>query len=84
MKNVAGFHSFDLGILLLVVEAEDFRRGLGTKFLQNDVDATLCTPAYLRAWLFGGRYLLNPSKDVRKLGGAKRICWRVATLFMVE
>jgi len=43
MKKVAGFHSFDLGFLIFVAEADDFRRGLGIRLVQKEVDVMLCT-----------------------------------------
>lgn len=55
MKKVAGFHSFDLGFLEFVAEGEEFRRGLGIKFFQNEVDVTLCTAAYARELLLEGK-----------------------------
>lgn len=55
MKKVAGFHSFDLDFLDCVAGSEDFRRGLGIKLFQNEVDATLCTAAYPREWLLAIR-----------------------------
>jgi hypothetical protein len=83
MKKVAGFHSFDLGFLVFVAEGEEFRRGLGTKFFQNEVDATLCTVANARELLLEGK-ARAPSRDVLKLGGARRSRRNVAALFMVD
>lgn len=37
MKNVAGFHSFDLTFFFRAAVGELFRRGLGIKLSQNEV-----------------------------------------------
>lgn len=37
MKNVAGFHSFELGFLVAFIDGEeDFRSGFGIKLLQKE------------------------------------------------
>jgi len=41
MKNVAGFHSFDLAFFLRAAVGELFRRGLGIRLIQNEVCAML-------------------------------------------
>lgn len=46
MKKVAGFQSFDLGFLTFDA-VSDWRKGLGIRFFQKEIDTTLCT-AYVR------------------------------------
>lgn len=82
MKNVAGFHSLVLGFSDFVAGREDLLKGLGTKFVQNEVDATLCTVAYVRR-LLEEIQLRGPRRELRKLGGARRIRRSVTDLFMM-
>jgi len=81
IKNVAGFHSFDLAFFFMASVGDFFRRGLGIRLSQNEVLVTPGEVAYGRGnAVWNGRG--KGTRELRKVGGARSTRRSIVDLFI--
>lgn len=76
MKNVAGFHSFDLAFLLIIAPGELLRSGFGTRLAQKDGCMMLGAVPYCRGAARRDCCKTNDGNRVVRTPDGARRTWR--------